>query len=463
MSSRIDLSAPGRAFFLGIGGIGMSALARYLKAEGWHVAGYDRTATPLTNALVNEGIAVSHDPTPGAFPSGWNAAEVLCVYTPAVPMDLALRMHLEASGILHKRSALLGAITRNHPTLAVAGTHGKTTTTTLLAHLLADRCNAFLGGLAAATGSNLHLTPEAAWTVVEADEFDRSFLHLHPTHAAVTSLDLDHLDIYGDAEQFIAGFQSFTGQIQRTLLLHHALTGRLHPPVPVTTYGIDAGALRATRVERHGAQTRFTLVRPDGPEVPNLVLPMPGLHNLENAVAACGLALQAGLEPTELRARLASFQGVHRRFQYHLRGPETVYIDDYAHHPEELRCALEAARSAHPGKPLTGIFQPHLFSRTRDHLDGFAQVLSTLDALVLMPIYPAREAPIPGVDSQSLFDKISGPVKELAPAERIFDCLKGMPRDVVLTLGAGDIDRLVNPLTQWLLNASGKPSTDTNA
>ena len=463
MSNRIDLSAPGRAFFLGIGGIGMSALARYLRAERWDVAGYDRTASALTDALVGEGIAVSHAPGAEAFPEGWDVGRTLLVYTPAVPRDLALRMHLEARGTLHKRSALLGAITRNRPTLAVAGTHGKTTTTTLLAHLLADRCNAFLGGLAAATGSNLHLTPDAAWTVVEADEFDRSFLQLHPTHAAVTSLDPDHLDIYGNTAQFIAGFQSFTDQIQHSLLLHHTLVQQLHPAVPVTTYGIDAGALRATRLEREGPQTRFTLVRPDGPELTDLVLPMPGRHNLENAVAACGLALQAGLEPAQLRARLATFQGVHRRFQYRLRGPETVYIDDYAHHPEELRCAIEAARSAHPGKPLTGIFQPHLFTRTRDHLDGFAEVLSSLDALILMPIYPAREEPIPGVDSQSLFDKISGPAKELAPAERIFDCLKGMPRDVVLTLGAGDIDRMVNPLTHWLLNASDTPSTETNA
>lgn len=463
MSHRIELDQPGRVFFLGIGGIGMSALARYLRTEGWDVAGYDRTASPLTEALLSEGIAVSHDPGAEAFPEGWDVERTLLVYTPAVPRDLALRAHLEARGTLHKRSVLLGAITRNRPTLAVAGTHGKTTTTTLLAHLLADRCNAFLGGLAAGSGSNLHLTPEAAWTVVEADEFDRSFLQLHPTHAAVTSLDPDHLDIYGDAAQFVAGFQSFTNQIQHSLLLHHTLDQRVHPSVPVTTYGIDAGDLRATRVKRDGPQTRFTLVRPEGAELADLLLPMPGMHNLENAVAACGLALRAGLDPNELRTRLATFPGVHRRFQYQLLGPETVYIDDYAHHPEELRCAIEAARSAHPGKALTGIFQPHLFSRTRDHLDGFAEVLSSLDALILMPIYPAREEPIPGVDSQSLFDKISGPVKELAPAERIFDCLKGMPCDVVLTLGAGDIDRLVNPLTQWLLNASGNPSTETNA
>ena len=457
-----DLASPGRAFFLGIGGIGMSAIARYLKAEGWTVAGYDRTESELTRDLAREGIAVSYAADASALPEGWNPRDLLLVYTPAVPETLPLRQHLAEQGTLHKRSAVLGAITRNRPTLAVAGTHGKTTTSSLLAHLLEDRCNAFLGGIAAANRSNLYLRADAAWTVVEADEFDRSFLQLHPTHAVVTSLDLDHLDIYGNEAKFISGFQQFTDQIQHHLLLHHTLSDRLRALNPATTYGVEAGALRATAVERLGARTRFTLIRPDGPSVTDLELPMPGLHNLENAVAACGLALMAGLGAEALRERLITFPGVFRRFQYHLTGPSTVYIDDYAHHPEELRRTLEAARAAHPGKPLTGIFQPHLFTRTRDHLDAFAEVLSTLDALILMPIYPAREEPIPGIDSQSLFDKISGPVKELAGPERIFDCLKGMPLEVVMTLGAGDVDRLVNPLIQWLLNPGTPDRTEPN-
>lgn len=460
----IDLSRPGRAFFLGIGGIGMSAIARYLHATGWQVAGYDRTESELVADLAREGMAISHESGTRALPDGWHPRDTLLVYTPAIPRDLPLFMHLAAHGTLHKRSAVLGAITRNHPSLAVAGTHGKTTTTALLAHLLADRCNAFLGGIAAATRSNLYLNEAADWTVVEADEFDRSFLQLHPVHAAVTSLDPDHLDIYGDAAQFEAGFQLFADQIHSSLLLHHSLADRLHVRIPRTLYGIGQGDLQATHVVRAGGSTRFTLARADGSDVPDLVVPMPGLHNLENAVAASGLALAAGLSPDTLRERMATFPGVHRRFQYHMHGPETVYIDDYAHHPEELRRTLEAARAAHPGLPITGIFQPHLFSRTRDHLNAFAEVLSTLDALVLMPIYPAREEPIPGVDSQSLFEKISGPVKELAPAERIFGCLKGMPRSVVLTLGAGDIDRLVNPLTQWLMdNEPATSKTHTTA
>ena len=446
-----ELKRPGRAFLLGIGGIGMSAIARYLQAQGWEVAGYDRTASELTRDLAREGMHISHAPDASALPPGWQPADVLRIFTPAVPADLPLRQLLEAAGPLHKRSAILGAIAAQQPSLAVAGTHGKTTTTTLLAHLLQDRCNAFLGGIAAATGSNLYLNRGAAWTVVEADEFDRSFLHLHPTHAAITSLDPDHLDIYGDPDAFTAGFEAFAGQIQHSLLLHHTLSDRLHPSCPVRTYGIESGDVRATEVQREGARTRFTLEHPDGPPIAGCALPMPGLHNLENAVAAAGLALAAGLTPELLQERLASFPGVHRRFQYHLTGPATTYIDDYAHHPEELRRTIEAARTAHPGKRLTGIFQPHLFTRTRDHLDGFAEVLSLLDACILLPIYPAREAPIPGVDSQSLFDKISAPHKELVAPERIFDCLKGMPREVVMTLGAGDIDRWVNPLKTWLM------------
>ena len=449
-----ELKVPGRAFLLGIGGIGMSALARYLKAQGWEVAGYDRTETALTRDLAREGMAVSYAPDASALPPGWHAAGVLHILTPAVPADLPLRQHLEAAGPVHKRSALLGAIAAQQPSLAVAGTHGKTTTTTLLAHLMQDRCNAFLGGIAAATGSNLYLHPEAAWTVVEADEFDRSFLHLHPTHAAITSLDPDHLDIYGNLEAFVASFQQFAGQIQHSLLLHHALSDRIHPPCTVRTYGLETGDVRATHIVRDGAQTHFTLAHPFGPSIADCTLPMPGLHNLENAVAAAGLALAAGLSADLLRERLGSFQGVHRRFQYHLNGPVTTYIDDYAHHPEELRRTIEAARAAHPGQRLTGIFQPHLFTRTRDHLDAFAAVLSALDACVLLPIYAAREQPIAGVDSQSLFDKISAPVKELVPAERIFDCLKTLPREVVMTLGAGDIDRLVNPLKTWLMDTA---------
>lgn len=448
-----ELKRPGRAFLLGIGGIGMSAIARYLQAQGWEVAGYDRTESELTRDLAREGMAISHAPDASALPTGWQPANVLRIFTPAVPADLPLRQLLEAAGPLHKRSAILGAIAAQQPSLAVAGTHGKTTTTTLLAHLLHDRCNAFLGGISAATGSNLYLNRDARWTVVEADEFDRSFLHLYPTHAAITSLDPDHLDIYGDAAAFTAGFEEFAGQIQERLILHHTLSNRLHPPCPVRTYGIEAGDVRATEVVRDGARTQFTLVHPDGSPITGCVLPMPGLHNLENAVAAAGLALAAGLSPEQLKERFATFQGVHRRFQYHLTGPGTIYLDDYAHHPEELRRTIEAARTAHPGKQLTGIFQPHLYTRTRDHLAAFAEVLSTLDACVLLPIYPAREAPIPGVDSQSLFEKISAPHKELVDAERIFGCLKDMPREVVMTLGAGDIDRWVHPLKTWLMAA----------
>lgn len=430
----------------------MSALARYLHAQGWEVAGYDRTSTPLTDELQREGMSVAFAAGPESLPAGWaDAPPPLVIYTPAVPEDLPLRQYLARKTKLYKRSELLGSITRSHPTLAVAGTHGKTTTTTLLAHLLADRCNAFLGGISAATGRNLHLSEGAEWTVVEADEFDRSFWQLFPSHAAITSLDADHLDIYGTDAAFEEGFQRFASQTQSSLLLHHSIAARFQPAIPFSTYGIEEGELHAVEVRQTEGTTEFTLVLANGARIEGMRLPMPGLHNLENALAASGLALRAGLSPDDLKSRMASFQGIHRRFQYHIRSESTVYIDDYAHHPVELKRTLEAVRWTHPGRPVTAIFQPHLFSRTRDHLDAFAAVLSTVDHLILLPIYPARELPIPGIDSQSLFEKISGPTKVLVPAERIFDCLKSIPSQVVLTLGAGDIDRWVNPLKEWLL------------
>lgn len=449
-----DLSKPGRAFLIGIGGIGMSAIARFLKAKGWSVAGYDRTPSPLTEQLEAEGIAVSTLPDVEAIPAGWRAdlSAILTLYTPAIPASLPILQLLQRTNTLFKRSEILGWISQSLPCFAIAGTHGKTTTSTLLAHLLNDRCNAFLGGISAATGSNLYLSERAQCMVVEADEFDRSFLHLHPTHAVITSLDPDHLDIYGTTESFVEGFQTFSMQVEDSLLMHHSLIGRLSPGVAVTSYGVDTGDLCAQNVLREGPSTRFSLKLPSGDTIDDLVFPMPGLHNLENAVAASGLALRAGLPHDLLRQRLEDFQGVHRRFQYHILQEERAYIDDYAHHPEELKKTIEAARTAHPGKSITGIFQPHLFTRTRDNLDAFARELSALDAVILLPIYAARESPIPGVDSQSLFDKISAPLKELTSAHLIFDCLKEMPCEVVLTLGAGDIDRLVKPLTLWLLD-----------
>ena len=455
-------------YFIGIGGIGMSALARFFRHEGAVVAGYDRTPSDLTAALEREGIAVSFRDDPDALPDTFrDRDDLLVVRTPAVPEDAALVRHFRDRGVaILKRSEVLGTITAGRPTLAVAGTHGKTTTTAWLAHLLDGTdggCTAFLGGIAAATGSNLHLRAGAPWTVVEADEYDRSFLRLHPTHAAVTSVDPDHLDIYGTPEAFRKGFAAFGNQVTGRLLVHADVPDGVFGTRAVERYGVVAA-----HTDWRAAGLRHAAVGPtvaeDGRWQADLVLDgmcvaegavfaMPGRHNLANAVAAAGLACAAGASVDEIVKGLADFQGIQRRFEYKLRTSRYTVIDDYAHHPTELRAAIETARSAHPGKRLTGIFQPHLYTRTRDNADGFAEVLSLLDHAILLPIYPAREAPLPGVDSQMILEKMSLEARELVDARGIFECLKKRPPEVLLVLGAGDIDRWVAPWVEFLSTA----------
>jgi UDP-N-acetylmuramate--alanine ligase len=451
-------------YFLGIGGIGMSALARYFHRAGCEVAGYDKTPSPLTDALEAEGMAVTTDERVEALPDwDWRAEGVAVVWTPAIPGGHLQRVWFENQGIrCWKRSEVLGRITQAKPTLAVAGTHGKTTTSSLLAHLLEGTpggCDAFLGGIAAAHRSNLYLGSDPRWTVVEADEFDRSFLQLRPTHAVITSVDPDHLDIYGDPSAFEAGFRDFAGQVAGRLLVHERVAGDWHSTSgPAERYGVSAGQAPELRHAAVGHRvvdgvSHFDL-RFDGATVlPAATFPLPGVHNLENAVAACTLALIAGAAPETLRPRLAQFPGVYRRFQYILRTQRVVFIDDYAHHPVELERTIEAARAAHPGRHLTGIFQPHLFTRTRDHLAGFARALDRLDRAILLPIYPAREAPISGIDSQRLFDNMQLPDREICTPHQIFECLERRPVDVLLTLGAGDIDRLVEPIANQLIKS----------
>jgi len=452
-------------FFIGIGGIGMSALARFFRHEGARVAGYDRTPSDLTAALEREGIDVCYVDDPAAVPADLrDAPDLLVVRTPAVPADSALLRHFSERGVpLRKRSEVLGELTAGRPTLAVAGTHGKTTTTAWLAHLLDGTpggCTAFLGGIAAATGTNLHLRAGAPWTVVEADEYDRSFLHLHPTHAAITSVDPDHLDIYGTADAFRAGFEAFAARVSGRLFVHAEVPVEAFAGRAVERYGVaEDEADRVRQGLRHAAvgarlsedgRMRADLVL-DGVRVAEGArVAMPGAHNLANAVAAAGLARAAGASVDAIVKGLADFQGIHRRFEYRLRTPEHVLIDDYAHHPTELRAAIATARFAHPGKHLTGIFQPHLYSRTRDNAEGFAEALSLLDRAILLPIYPARELPLPGVDSQMILEKMSLEARELVDARGIFECLKKRPPEVLLVLGAGDIDRTVAPLVEFL-------------
>jgi len=451
-------------YFIGIGGIGMSAIARYLRAEGVAVAGYDRTDSELIKQLKGIGMSISagvSDAEALAHFNDW-LGEVpnegaLVVRTPAVPDDFPVLVRARESGCrMGKRSEVLGWLTENKPTLAVAGTHGKTTTSALLAHLMNGRsegCRAFIGGIMVGTQSNAMWSPNAEWTVVEADEFDRSFLHLHPTHATITSADPDHLDVYGDTASFHEGFKAFADRISGTLFLEADV--RIEG-VAGKRYG--ASTSREEAEAWHVAATNLRIedgwmtgdVWIGGGWHEGVRFPLAGVHNVKNALAALCLAEAAGTSVASCLKQLATFQGIERRFAYHVRTERGIYIDDYAHHPVELEAAIAAVRLHHPGREITGIFQPHLFSRTRDNLVEFGRALARLDRVFLLPIYPAREAPIPGIDSQALFENIPHPHKYLIESNQIFDNLKAYPPDVLMTLGAGDIDRCVQPLAHWL-------------
>ena len=456
MREEVDL-----VYFLGIGGIGMSALARYFHLQGVAVCGYDKTETALTRALENEGIPVSTldavqelNGLVMALPQ----ERVWVVRTPAVPVDHPQLKFFEAREFrVMKRAEVLGRIAAARPTLAVAGTHGKTTTSTWLMHILRGTekgCDAFLGGIDVETGSNLVTREGAPWTVVEADEFDRSFHALRPVHAVVTSCEPDHLDIYGSQAAFEEAFQIFADQTSGRRLVHisaaHVITGETYGMAEPGGAELDFAAA-GVRVDDEGWM-RADFLKGGEMWLADVRLAMAGAHNVMNGLAAAVLASWAGATDEEVRRGLGSFRGVERRFAYHVRTPERVYIDDYAHHPTEVRAAIEAARVHHPGRRVTVIFQPHLFSRTQDQGEGFGLDLACADTLYLLPIYPAREEPIPGIHSQWLFDKILMQDKHLTTPEEIFRCLEADPPDVLLTLGAGDIDRLVQPLKQLMEN-----------
>jgi UDP-N-acetylmuramate--alanine ligase len=463
-------------YFVGIGGIGMSGLARWFLANGRSVAGYDRTPTDLTRALQAEGMAVHYEDETALIP-----AEVLAhpeaslvVYTPAIPAGHRELAHLRAAGLtVQKRSEVLGTISRAMRCVAVAGTHGKTTTSALVAHLLRQAgldCAAFLGGLAQNYGTNLllnrRLDPSTV-AVVEADEYDRSFLTLRPYLAAITSTDADHLDIYGNAEALHTSFAQFAwlvapnGKLFLQKDIH--LAAALPPGLAVAKYGLagsptggQAGTtseavtadFEARNIRIEPPQFVFDLHWPGGEPLLGLRLRVPGYHNVENATVAAALALELGLSPAQVREGLATFRGVKRRFEYWVERPGRVLIDDYAHHPTELRAFLTSVRALYPGRHLTVLFQPHLFTRTRDFAEGFAQSLSLADTVVLLPIYPAREQPLPGVDSAMLLAQVTAPEKFLVEYAEAVAFLARRPLDVVATVGAGDVDRLVAPLAK---------------
>ena len=435
-------------FFLGIGGIGMSALARYFHHLGYAVSGYDRTPSELTKELEAEGIPITYIDDPQIInhqSSIINTTNTLVVRTPAVPEDSAIYTYLREQGFeIRKRSEVLGMVTRTKKALCVAGTHGKTTTSTMIAHLL-HPTNAFLGGISMNYHTNLLMDTQSEYVVVEADEYDRSFHHLTPYISVVTAVDADHLDIYGTEEAYREAFVHYTSLITGALVVKQGLelTPRLQPGVKCYIYGMD----NAKNIRVNNGQIVFDYVSPLA-TITDIRLGVPVWVNIENAVAAITVALLVGVPMEQIKERVASFQGVWRRFNIHVNTPRVTYIDDYAHHPQEIATTIDSVRKLFPEHRLIGVFQPHLYTRTRDFADGFTRVLHTMDELILLPIYPAREKPIPGVTSEMLGGRV-------VEKKDLIGLLKQLVADstqpvVILTVGAGDIDRLVPDITKAL-------------
>ena len=451
-------------YFLGIGGIGMSALARYSLHEGRRVAGYDRTPSALTEALEAEGAAIHYEEDVRLIPEAFlDPATTMAVYTPAVPRDHAeYRYFLEHGFRIEKRSQMLGHLSAGKYVMAVAGTHGKTTTSTLVAWLnraLTGGGSAFLGGVSKNFDSNLVLGGGAR-LAVEADEFDRSFLRLYPDVAVVTSADADHLDIYGTHEAVKEAFSQFIGQIRPggSLIIKQGLDLRIdNPGITVWRYALDTPCdFYAARVRLlEGGHYRYDIVTPDG-VIADCTLGVPGWVNIENSVAAVASVWCAArhegvaLDAERLREGLASFAGVKRRFEFYVNTPKQVYMDDYAHHPRELAATLLSLRRMFPGRRITALFQPHLYTRTRDLCDGFAEALSHADEVVLLPIYPAREEPIEGVTSEIIAERVTVPCR-IVPREALADVVAAMPTDVVVSFGAGNIDACCGAIAEKLM------------
>ena len=448
-------------YFLGIGGIGMSALARYFASEGCRVLGYDRVCTPLTTELEAEGIAVQYDDRLD-WVEGLDVEKTLVVRTPAVPEDAAVYVWLREHGFhIVKRAELLGEVTRQKKALCVAGTHGKTTTSTILAHILYGShagANAFLGGIANNYGTNLLLNKESEVVVVEADEFDRSFHHLTPYMSVITSMDPDHLDIYGTEAAYRASFEQYAGLVEHALVVKSSLKLNVESlKARVYTYSVGEKAdFYADNVLVKDGEIWFDFYTPES-KVADIQLGVPVLVNVENSVAAMALAVLMGATEEELREGMRSFMGVYRRFNVHVNTPRVTYIDDYAHHPQELKATIDSVRYLYPERYVIGVFQPHLYSRTRDFADGFAEVLSGVDEVALLPIYPAREEPIEGVTSEWLMEKIGTKRALVLPnilakylRERVKQCMAQGKDCVVVTMGAGDISDQVNDIEKAL-------------
>ena len=440
-------------YFLGIGGIGMSALARYFYQKGCEVSGYDKTPSPLTKRLEEEGILIHYEDNPELIPDNVD----FVVLTPAIPADsLELNYLREKNVRIIKRAEVLGEISRQCRSVAVAGSHGKTTVTALITHLLnyaGKKMSAFVGGIAKNIDSNVIIGDENDEIVVmEADEFDRSFLQLNPYISIVTSIDADHLDIYGDKEQLNEGFSQFVNKTmpEGVVIYNSALsikTDRKH-----LTYGFEDADVMARDIRIENGMTKFTVVTKEGLEYGEYEMQLFGRHNVMNAMSAIMTCFQLHVDMKTVREGLAAFQGVQRRFDIRLKNDKVCYIDDYAHHPEEIKASLKAVRDIYPEKELTLIFQPHLFSRTRDFMNEFAEALSLADRLLLMEIYPAREKPIEGITSSVLLEKVRCKEKQICSKEELIDTIRKINPELIMTMGAGDIDRFV-PQIEILLKS----------
>jgi UDP-N-acetylmuramate--alanine ligase len=447
-------------YFLGIGGIGMSAIARWFKHKGLRVAGYDRTPTPLTHELLEEGMEIHFEDKIEFIPGYISKEKTLVIFTPAIPKNHVEHAYLKEQGYtILKRSEVLGLLTKNYKTIAVAGTHGKTTTSSLIAHILKSAGKnmvAFLGGITSNYESNLVMNGEVnedTIVVAEADEFDRSFLRLFPHTAVVTSADADHLDIYGDHLQMLSSYKEFISQITKkgNLIIHEsiALLANEATQINKETYGMSRGQFFAGNITANSGFFEFDLIGL-ARKVEKIQLGVPGFHNMENAIAATLVALKFGVDEKTIREALASFRGVKRRFEFIIRKPELIYIDDYAHHPAEIEAFLRSLKEMYKGKKITVIFQPHLFTRTRDFAEGFSKSLSLADEVLLMDIYPAREEPIPGVTSDMLFKDITSLVKIRCNKNDLLEKVKDLEVEVLATVGAGDIDTFVKPIKEIL-------------
>ena len=455
----MDVNTLKSVYFIGAGGIGMSALVRYFLSKGKKVGGYDRTPSELTLKLIEEGADIHYDEAPENIPSDFlNPESTLVVYTAAMPEDHILLQYFRKHGFtIYKRAQVLGMLTRSSKGLCAAGTHGKTTTSTMAAHLLHQShigCDAFLGGISKNYGTNLLLSDTSEFVVIEADEFDRSFHWLTPYATVITSTDADHLDIYGTEEAYLESFSHYTSLIQPdgTLIMREGISlhPRLQEGVKCYTYSTESGDFHAENIRIGGGEIIFDYVSPLG-NIQNVQLGVPVAINIENGIAAMALAQLSGVTNEEIKAGMASFRGVDRRFDFKIKTDKIVYLSDYAHHPEEIKQSILSMRALYEGKKMTGIFQPHLYTRTRDFYQEFADSLSLLDEVILTDIYPARELPIEGVSSQLIYDNLRpGIEKTLCKKEKILEILKGKEIEVLITLGAGDIENYAASICEIL-------------